>query len=141
MRWTTRTVLAATAGVALVGGGALTAANAASGTPAPATTTAVTAGPQDDPQAAALATEAHNLQTQVAGLEDAVARLSAPVPTPTVTQPATPSDVTAVPVPSPHETPDVTAPTLHESSEYGEHESSDHGEHESQAYGDSGSDD
>lgn len=125
MRWTARTALAGTAGVALVGAGVLAAANAATGTPQPSSS--VVAHEATDGQVAALTQEAQALQDQVAGLQAAAAQLSAPAP---VAAPAPrPDEETATPAPVAVATPN--APTAaHEPAEHPEHESEQEPQHD-----------
>lgn len=128
MRWTVRTALAGTAGVALVGAGVLTAAYAATGSPQPAPSAVA----DQDPQVAALNQEAHDLQEQLARLEAAAAQVPAPVATA-----AAPGPVDESPAPAPDVAPVQQAPTVAHEPEP-EHES---GEHESAEHDGSGSDD
>ncbi|OZB47986.1 MAG: hypothetical protein B7X40_08180 [Cellulomonas sp. 14-74-6] len=131
MRWTVRTALAGTAGVALIGAGALTAAYAATGSPQPAPS-AIT-DQTGDPQVVALNQEAHDLQEQLARLEAAAAQVPAPVATA-----AAPGPVDDSPAPAPDVAPVQQAPTVAHEPEQPENES---GGHESAAHDGSGSDD
>ena len=123
MSWRTRTVLAATTGVALVGAGALTVAYAADSVPSP-TPSSLVSSPTRDAQLDALTKEAHDLQAQVATLEQAVADEPTPAPAPSSTPgsqsaPTSPAPVEAAPE-------HVAAPTTEPSDGEHEHESGDH---------------
>ncbi|CAL8971573.1 hypothetical protein CELL_01070 [Cellulomonas sp. T2.31MG-18] len=119
MRWTVRTALAGTAGVALVGAGVLTAAYAATGSPQPAPS--AVADQPGDPQVAALNQEAHDLQEQLARLEAAAAQV--PAAAPAATTPA-PQPVEDAPAPAPVAVAaPPRAPETHEPAEHPEHES------------------
>jgi|GEM_PF-3585563 len=134
MRWGARTVIAGTAGVALAGAGALTAAYAAD-SPPPATTAAPVAT-SDASRVAALTQEAQNLRDQVAELEAEVAGGSVATPAPTLTDPAqSPSASLTATFETPRET---VAPGSFHGSEPGEHESDGH---ESGGHDDGGFDD
>ncbi len=123
MSWRTRTVLAATTGVALVGAGALTVAYAADSVPSP-TPSSLVSSPTRDPQLDALTKEAHDLQAQVATLEQAVAEEPVPAPAPSSTAGSQPVPVSPAPVEA--EPAHVAAPTTEPSEGEHEHESGDH---------------
>lgn len=123
MRWTARTALAGTAGVALVGAGVLTAAYAATGSPQPAPSTV--AQPSADPQVVALTQEAHDLQDQLAGLQAAVGQLPAPAPAVATTAPA-PTEEAPAPASAVVSTPERASTVTHEPAESGDHEAPEH---------------
>ena len=125
MSWRTRTVLAATTGVALVGAGALTVAYAADSVPSP-TPSSLVSSPTADPQLDALTKEAHDLQAQVATLEQAVADEPAPAPGPDATPGSQPSPASPEPVQQSSQPERATAPTVPSD---GQHER-DSGDHE-----------
>ncbi len=134
MSWRTRAVLAATAGAGLVGAGALTAAYAVGSVPTPAPSS-LTSSPSHDPQADTLTQQAHDLQGQVAELEQAVADEPAPTQAPATAPSSAPSSArsfTPEPV-EPSASAPVAAPTA-EPSQHTEHEGGvgegDHGGHD-----------
>lgn len=134
MSWRTRAVLAATAGVGLVGAGALTAAYAVGSVPSPAPASLVSS-PSHDPQVDALIQEAHDLQGQVTALEQAVADEPAPVQAPATAPRSNPrSDPSFSPEPvEPSASAPVAAPTAepsHDTEHEVEVDESDHGGHD-----------